>query len=35
VSPGFDYADMELARAEAIRQRFPDLWEQVRHLIKA
>jgi len=35
VCPGFDYADMELAQADKIRQRHPERWAQIRHLVKA
>ncbi len=29
VAPGFDYRDMEIAKAEAIKAEFPDIWEQI------
>lgn len=38
VAPGFDYADMSLAREPDLRQAFPQLWQQrgpeLQHLCK-
>jgi predicted cupin superfamily sugar epimerase len=34
VSPGFDYADMELAEPSLIKSRFPDLWEQISKYVR-
>lgn len=35
VAPGFDYRDMEIAKAEAIKADFPDLWEQMAPYTRA
>lgn len=33
VSPGFDYTDMTIAKAEVLRESFPHLWDQVKFYI--
>lgn len=33
VSPGFEYADMELAQSATIRERFPELFDTVKKYI--
>lgn len=35
VAPGFDYRDMEIARAEDFRAWFPDIWEELAPYVKA
>ena len=35
VAPGFDFRDMELARPEDFRQRFPDMWDRLVPYIKS
>ena len=34
VAPGFDYRDMEIARADNFRPNFPDLWSELAPYIK-
>ncbi|MGZ4968237.1 MAG: cupin domain-containing protein [Methylobacter sp.] len=34
VSPGFEYEDMELAEKEMIKNRFPQLWDQLSKYVK-
>jgi len=34
VSPGFEYQDMVLASKEQMCKDFPDLFEQIKNLIK-
>ncbi|TAN67541.1 MAG: cupin domain-containing protein [Methylobacter sp.] len=34
VSPGFEYDDMELAKEELIKNRFPHLWDQVSKYVR-
>lgn len=34
VSPGFEYDDMELAKEETIKNRFPHLWDQVSKYVR-
>lgn len=34
VSPGFEYDDMELAKEETIKNRFPHLWGQVSKYVR-
>lgn len=34
VAPGFDYRDMELAKAEDFQQSFPALWSQLSPYVK-
>ena len=29
VAPGFDYRDMEIAKADDLRQNFPDIWDEI------
>ncbi|MEO1589887.1 MAG: cupin domain-containing protein [Cyanobacteria bacterium J06632_22] len=35
VAPGFDYRDMEIAKAKAIKADFPNLWEQMAPYVRA
>jgi len=34
VAPGFDYRDMEMANAAAMKQRFPMLWPRIASYVK-
>ena len=34
VAPGFDYRDMEIARADTFKADFPDLWSELSGYIK-
>lgn len=34
VSPGFDYHDMTIAKPDALKLQFPDLWEKIAPYIK-
>ncbi|MBE9168966.1 cupin domain-containing protein [Pleurocapsales cyanobacterium LEGE 06147] len=34
VAPGFDYRDMEIARADYFRSHFPDLWDELAPYIE-
>lgn len=34
VAPGFDYRDMEVAKAEDIRHNFPNLWDELAPYVK-
>ena len=35
VAPGFDYRDMEIAKAEVVRASFPQLWTELAPYIKS
>ena len=35
VAPGFDYRDLEIARADFIRDSFPELWTELAPYIKS
>lgn len=34
VAPGFDYRDMEIAKAEDLRHNFSDIWDEIAPYIK-
>jgi hypothetical protein len=34
VAPGFDYRDMEIAKPEEFRDRFPNLWSELKPYVK-
>lgn len=35
VAPGFDYRDMTMAKADEIKARFPDIWEDLKPYVRA